>query len=69
MEKTMKIEGMMCGHCEMHVKKALEAVDGVKSAEVSHERGTAVVTTEKEISNDILIKAVTEQGYRVTDIA
>ena len=69
MEKTMKIEGMMCGHCEMHVKKALEAVDGVKSAEVSHESGTAVVTTEKEISNDILIKAVTEQGYRVTNIA
>ena len=43
-------------------------LDGVKNAEVSHERGTAVVTTEKEISNDILIKTVAEQGYRVTDI-
>ena len=50
MEKTLKIEGMMCGHCEMHVKKALEALDGVKKAEVSHKTGTAVVTLEKEFS-------------------
>ena len=68
MEKTLKIEGMMCGHCEMHVKKALEALDGVKKAEVSHKAGTAVVTLEKEISADALKQAVDEQGYRVTDI-
>lgn len=47
MEKTIKIDGMMCNHCEMHVKKALEALDGVKLAEVSHTAGTAVVTLEK----------------------
>ena len=68
MEKTLKIEGMMCGHCEMHVKKALEALDGVKIAEVSHKAGTAVVTLEKEISADALKQAIDEQGYRVTDI-
>ena len=68
MEKTLKIEGMMCGHCEMHVKKALEAIDGVKSAEVSHIAGTAVVTPEKDISDDVLKKAVSDQGYQVTDI-
>ena len=63
MEKTITIEGMMCGHCEMHVKKALEALEGVSSAEVSHEKGTAVVTLEKEVSDDILKQTVTEQGY------
>ncbi|MCI6581346.1 MAG: heavy metal translocating P-type ATPase, partial [Oscillospiraceae bacterium] len=68
MEKTLKIEGMMCGHCEMHVKKALEALDGVKNAEVSHKTGTAVATLEKEISDDVLKKAVADQGYQVTDI-
>ena len=68
MEKTLTIEGMMCGHCEMHVKKALEALEGVKSADVSHERGTAVVTLEKEAADDMLKQAVTEQGYEVTDI-
>ena len=68
MEKTLKIEGMMCGHCEMHVKKALEAIDGVKNAEVSHETGTAVVTLEKDVSDDVLKKAVSDQGYQVTDI-
>ena len=68
MEKTLKIEGMMCGHCEMHVKKALEALDGVKKAEVSHKTGTAVVTLEKEVSDDALKKAVADQGYQVTDI-
>ncbi|MDD6564357.1 MAG: metal-transporting ATPase, partial [Clostridiales bacterium] len=68
MEKTLKIEGMMCGHCEMHVKKALEALDGVENAEVSHKTGTAVLTLAKEISDDVLKKAVTEQGYQVTDI-
>ena len=68
MTKTLKIEGMMCGHCEMHTKKALEALDGVASAEVSHKTGTAVVTLTKEVSNDVLKKAVAEQGYEVTDI-
>lgn len=68
MEKTLKIKGMMCGHCEMHVKKALEALDGVKKAEVSHKTETAVVTPEKEISDDVLKKAVADQGYEVTDI-
>ncbi len=68
MEKTLKIEGMMCGHCEMHVKKALEALDGVKKAEVSHKNGTAVVTLEKELSDDLLKQAVSDQGYQVTDI-
>ena len=68
MEKTLKIEGMMCGHCEMHVKKALEALDGVKKTEVSHKNGTAVVTLEKEVSDDVLKQAVTEQGYQVADI-
>ena len=68
MEKTLKIEGMMCGHCEMHTKKALEALDGVTKAEVSHKTGTAVVTLEKEVSDDVLKQAVTEQGYQVTGI-
>ena len=68
MEKTLIIEGMMCGHCEMHVKKALLALDGVKQAEVSCTTGTAVVTLEKEIADDTLKQAVADEGYRVTDI-
>ena len=68
MKKTLKIEGMMCGHCEMHVKKALESIDGVKNADVSHKSGTAVVTLEKEVPNDVLKQTVSDQGYRVTDI-
>ena len=68
MTKTLKIEGMMCGHCEMHTKKALEALDGVTSAEVSHKTGTAVVTLNKDVSDDVLKQAVTKQGYEVTDI-
>lgn len=68
MEKTLKIEGMMCGHCEMHVKKALQALDGVKQAEVSCTTGTAVVTLEKEIADDALKQAVADEGYQVTDI-
>ena len=65
MEKTLKIEGMMCGHCEMHVKKALEAIDGVTEALVSHQTGSAVVTLEKNVSEDVLKQAVTDQGYQV----
>ena len=68
MEKTLIIEGMMCGHCEMHVKKALEALDSVKKAEVSHTAGTAVITLEKAVSDDVLKQAVVDQGYQVIDI-
>ena len=68
MEKTIKIEGMMCNHCEMHVKKALEALDGVKSAEVSHTAGTAVVTLEKAVADSALKQAVVDQSYTVTGI-
>ena len=68
MEKTMKIEGMMCGHCEAAVKKALEAVDGVASAEVSHTSGTAVVTLSKPVDSAVLKKAVEDKDYKVTSI-
>ena len=68
MEKTLKIEGMMCGHCEMHVKKALEAIDGVKSAEPNHETGIAVVTLEKEISDDVFKQVISEEGYQLIEI-
>ena len=64
----MKIEGMMCSHCEASVKKALEAIDGVESAEVSHEAGTAIVTMSKEVSNDVLNSAVEAKDYNVTGI-
>ena len=67
MEKTLKIEGMMCGHCEMHVKNALEAIDGVYSAIVSHEKGTAIVILSKEVSFDTLKQAVVDQGYKVIE--
>ena len=68
MTKTMKIEGMMCGHCEAAVKKALEAVAGVEAAEVSHEAGTAVVTLATDVANDVLKNAVEAKDYKVTDI-
>ena len=68
MVKTMKIEGMMCSHCEAAVKKALEAIDGVASAEVSHTDGTAVVTLSKPVENAALRKAVEDKDYTVTDI-
>ena len=68
MEKTLNIEGMMCVHCEMHVRKALEALDGVKEVSVSHETGKAVVTAENPIYDDELTKAVEEQGYQVKNI-
>ena len=68
MSKILKIEGMMCGHCEMHTKKALESLDGVVKAEVSHETGTAIVTLDKPISDDVLTQAVTDAGYNVIDI-
>lgn len=69
MQKTIKIEGMMCGHCEATVKKTLEAVSGVESAEVSHEKGTAVVELNTAVSDDILKKAVEDKDYTVTSIS
>ena len=68
MEKTIKIEGMMCGHCEATVKKALEALDGVTSADVSHDKGTAVVALEKDVADDVLTKAVEDKDFKVTGI-
>ena len=68
MTKTMKIEGMMCGHCEARVKKTLEAIDGVKEAVVSHEAGTAIVTLEKEVADEVLKNAVEAQDYPVKGI-
>ena len=68
MKKTMKIEGMMCGHCEARVKKVLEALDEVEVAVVSHEEGTAVVTLKAELSDEVLKKAVEDQDYAVIDI-
>ncbi len=68
MTKTMKIEGMMCGHCEARVQKALEALDGVESAEVSYEKGEAVVTMSSEVSDDVLRKAVEDQDYKVVSM-
>lgn len=65
MTTTLKINGMMCPHCEATVKTALENIDGVTSAEVSHESGTAVVTLSKEVSEDVLKKAVVDKGYTV----
>ena len=65
MTTTLKINGMMCPHCEATVKTALESIDGVTSAEVSHESGTAVVTISKEVSDDVLKKAVVDKGYTV----
>jgi len=68
MEKTMKIEGMMCGHCEAAVKKALEALDGVEEAIVSHEAGTAVVKMSHEVADDVLTKAVEDKDYKVVSV-
>ena len=68
MEKTMKIEGMMCGHCEATVKKALEAVPGVSEAKVSHENGTAVVTLSAPVDDSVLKNAVEAKDYTVTEI-
>ena len=69
MEKTMKIEGMMCGHCEATVKKALEALDGVDHADVSHEQDQAVVTLKENVADDVLKKAVEDKDYNVVSIS
>ena len=68
MKKTLHVEGMMCGHCEARVKKALEALPAVDEAVVSHEAGPAIVTLNAEVSDADLKKAVEDQDYKVTDI-
>ena len=68
MKKTMKIEGMMCGHCEATVKKALETIEGVTLADVNHENGTAVVTLTSDVSDDTLQRAVEDKDYKVLGI-
>ncbi len=69
MTKTMKIDGMMCSHCEGRVKQCLEGLSQVSAADVSHEKGTAVVTLTAEVSNDVLKKTVEDQGYYVISIS
>ena len=68
MTKTLKVEGMMCEHCEARVKKALEAVAGVESAVADHNANTAVVTLSADVADDILRKAVEDQDYKVLDV-
>lgn len=68
MTKTMKIEGMMCGHCEARVKKCLEALEQVTEAVVSHEAGTAVLTLNAEIGDEVLKKTVEDQDYKVISV-
>lgn len=69
MTKTMKIDGMMCSHCEGRVKQCLEGLSQVSAADVSHENGTAVVTLSADVSNDVLTKTVEDQGYNVISIS
>ena len=68
MIKTLKVEGMMCHHCEAHTKKALEAIDGAESASADFEKGIAVVNLSKEVDFAVLKAAVEEEGYTVTGI-
>ena len=68
MTKTMKIEGMMCPHCEARVKKTLEEIAGVESADVSHEADTAIVTLNDAVADEVLKNAIEEQGYKVIEI-
>lgn len=68
MKKTVNITGMMCGHCEARVKKTLLALPGVESAEVSHATGTAVITLNAELADEVITNAIAEQGYTVTGI-
>lgn len=64
----ISVKGMMCGHCEMHVKKALEALDGVKSAVASHESGTVTLETSKEVDESVIKTAVEEAGYEYAGV-
>ena len=68
MEKILGVEGMMCEHCEATVKKALEQIDGVESAEASHEKNQAVVQLSHDVDDEVLKKAVEDHDYKVTDI-
>ena len=68
MTKTMKIEGMMCGHCEARVKKTLEKIEGVTEAIVSHTAGTAIVKLSAPVDNEVLKKAVEDQDYPVISV-
>ena len=68
MEKTMKIEGMMCPHCEARVKKTLEKLEQVEEAQVSWQAGTAVVKLSKKVDNEVLKKAVEDQDYQVVSV-
>jgi Cu2+-exporting ATPase len=68
MKKTLKIEGMMCPHCEARVKKLLEDLAEVAEATVSHKKGTAVVKLTAEVSDEALVKLITDNGYKVTDV-
>ena len=69
MQKNMKIEGMMCAHCEATVKKALEAVDGVEQADVDQAKNQAVVSLSKDVSNDALKEAVEAKDYKVLAVS
>ena len=67
MEKTIKVEGMMCMHCEAHVKKALEAVPGVAAAVASHKAGNVVITLDSPVSDEVLKAAIEAEGYQVIE--
>jgi copper chaperone CopZ len=66
MEKVIKVEGMMCPRCEAHVVKALTAIEGVESATASHEKGIATVTLSNDIADDVLVKAIVDEGYEAS---
>lgn len=68
MTKTVNIEGMMCAHCEANVKKALEALDGIESAVVSHEAGTAVIELSKEVDDDLIKQTIENKDYKFISI-
>jgi Cu2+-exporting ATPase len=68
MKKTVKVEGMMCPHCEASVKKALEAIDGIDEAIVSHEKGTAEITLSKDVAADVIQKAIEDRDYKFCGI-
>ena len=68
MKETVRIEGMMCPHCEATVKKALEAIDGIESAEVSHEKGTAEITLSKEVAAEVIQQAVEAKDYKFISV-
>jgi Cu2+-exporting ATPase len=65
MKKEFRVEGMMCMHCEAHVKKALEAIEGITLAEPSHEKGIVTVTLSKDVSDEAIKSAITAEGYKV----